>query len=172
MSDRSPAKITIYNVKGSEEEIAGILSGYSFSVNYDSSYETFAEEVKDGVTLVNDDLSIGGAYELGRELETLGVAYRASQDARYEYDGMVRMFTPELGGVDLSAAQDGDAMVEAGAVTKLIDVVRSYISGEIEADTATMHDLRAIVKEGDLITGHQWTLALKALEEQSRTVAA
>jgi hypothetical protein len=163
MGDRAPATVTVYNVKGREDDVAGVLTDYGFASDYDGSHVTTLKEVVNGATFVVDEASLGVCTELGADLAALGVSYRATQDAKYEYDGEVRMYTPELGTNICTASQDGDILVAGSDVEKLVDVIRSYVSGEIEPDTATMHDLREAVDRGDLLTGRKWTLALAAL---------
>ena len=173
MSDYTPATLTVYGVAGKEAQIAVLLRDEDFGLDYGSS-SAAAEDVIDGVTFVSDQASTNVIYNLGDAFENLGLSYSICQDARYEFNGVIRMHTPELGTFTGTATQDGSVAVE-GYV--LVDKVLSLLEEGVEAvpgyegyEEVTFFNAETVLEATEVLerlTGVKWTRALAELAAQA-----
>jgi hypothetical protein len=161
MGDRAPASFTLYHTRGHEEDIVRALVGYGFANA--SWQDPKIADVVEGARFSVDEASMGILEELGPEFEAMGVAYYGAQDGKYEYDGMARLYTPELGAREFTASQDGSIWVDSAAVGLITDKLRYANShGEVAAEASR------IIAELDTVSGRAWTGALESLKLLAR----
>ena len=158
MSDRAPASFTLYYTSGKEKALAELFNNWGFDIEGRAVTEN---GIVDGVTLGVDEISVGILSELGGVLESLGVAYRGSQDAKYEYDGSVRYFIPGLGSEDFEGNNNGEMVVFGRDVTKIANKLTAlYADGETCVDSG---EVAKIVAEFSELCGNRYVDAFNAL---------
>jgi hypothetical protein len=163
MGDRSAACFTVYHTSGKEKAIVELFQGYGF-VN-ESRDLIEEEDVRNGASFVNDEVSIGILGEVGPDLERMGVSYRGAQDAKYEFDGTVRYFTPELGSEEFTGNNDGSMLVYASDVTKITEKLSKLCEAGAEGSwSVTIGDIGACIIELNKMTGRAYIDAFKALD--------
>lgn len=90
-------------------------------------------------TYSDTEAALGVESELGPTLEELGATYAIQQDAKYEFDGVVRMYAPDLGVFEGIGSQDGRVLVEAELVD---DVAQRVLRVERALNRLTGKDWR------------------------------
>jgi len=173
MGDYAPATLTGYGVVGKEAQIADLLTEEDFGVEWGVS-SVHPDEVVNGQSFYCEGASLDICERIGGKLEAMGVPYAISQDGVYEYDGVVRMWTPELGVFTGTATQDGSVAVE-GYV--LVDKVLSLLEEGVEAvpgyegyEEVTFFNAETVLEATEVLerlTGVKWTRALAKLATQA-----
>ena len=174
MSDNAPATLTIYGVEGKENDIAQLLSDESFGTVW-GEYSTSADQVLNGETYVSDEADIRSIDSLGTAFEGLGLSYVISQDAKYEYDGIIYMYTPELGTFVGTANQTGTVTVSAPTLVEkvlrpldeAVQIEEGYEGYEEVVFFNSETVIEATTALEDLV-GFKWTRALDKLAESAK----
>jgi hypothetical protein len=105
-----------------------------------------AEDIVDGGCYCDDEANLAVLTDLGNELQRAGISYIGAQDAKYEYDGEVHMFTPELGLFRSTGSNGGEVLVTSTDLDQALER-----AGE---------DLSALRTDIEGFTGKAWTDAL------------
>jgi hypothetical protein len=165
MGDRAPASFTLYLTAGKERKILRLLTEYYFC---DSTtwQEITRASIVDGASFTSDEAPLDILSELGREFEALGVAYYGHQDAKYEYDGEVRLFTPALGVGVFFGGQDGSIFVRAEVLSTITDQLSEVVQACGEGATPGTVGFVKIVEDLNKLTGRAWTDALTKLRPE------
>jgi hypothetical protein len=149
MSDYSQAEVLLFGTEGHEAEVADLLTEFGFQVDYGAmSHEFDATEIRDGETYMHDSAGLMICSELGDKLEAIGVSYHVSQEAKYEWDGTVRIFTPRLGAFESVGSNDGDVLLHAHELDRVIEKWKEDGTHSPEPPSAA-----ELVKRLQLLTG-------------------
>ena len=119
MGEYSYAKLRPFGVEGHETEVAALFAEHGFK-GYELDGKP-TDSIADGVEFINEQARIGIEEWVGFGLRELGVSYELQQDGKYEYDGFVEMFTPELGTFSSSSSDDTLVLVSATSLDRAID---------------------------------------------------
>lgn len=120
MSDRAALTVVVYD--GPEDELVAIVEVFrKWDLNADFGFST--EELASialGEQYGYDEIRIGDDDEIFGELVEAapGSTFVVSQDPKYEYDGSVHMYVPELGAFSGTGNSDGEPYVTADVVRK------------------------------------------------------
>jgi hypothetical protein len=132
-------------VRGKEQLVAELLEEHGFGTDW-ASYTVRAEDIVDGGCYCDDEANLAVLTDLGNELQRAGISYIGAQDAKYEYDGEVHMFTPELGLFRSTGSNGGEVLVTSTDLDQALER-----AGE---------DLSALRTDIEGFTGKAWTDAL------------
>ena len=156
MGDYAAATLRLYGVTGKQDEILATLeSGWGLEWG---GVALRPEDLVEGVELTDTDCAVGWTFEgCGEVLRELGVSYFFAQEAKYEFDGTVEAFTPELGVFESPAGQEGGVQVPA-----------EWIESAIERAT----DHGELCRELRRLTGHAWSQAFEHLAAATSRRAA
>ncbi len=157
MGDYAAATLTLYGVIDKQDELLAILEG-GWGVEWGGGGALRPEDLIEGVELTDTECPVGWTFEgCGEGLRTLGVSYFFAQEAKYEFDGTIEAFTPELGTFESPAGQEGGVHVPA-----------EWVESAIER--ACDHD--ELCRELHRLTGQAWTTAFAQLAKASSRDAA
>ena len=168
MGDYVPASLTIYNVGGKEAEIARVLDWHDFSAEWGGGPEVRADRVVHGGSYYNIEASLDAITSIGEALEALNVSDWGCQDAKYEYDGGTRIYTPELGVFVAFGSQHGVVLVNAEVVQELLAEAQEQIDLN---DPDALAQLTERVAYVDQIAGGPWVRAMNALAANAKSLA-
>ena len=168
MGDSAAASVTIYNVGGKEPAIAKALNDFGFSPDWEGG-DTSVEEVEHGATYCYADANIGVLFYLGTQLQEMGVSYWGYQDARYEFSGETRAYTPDLGIFLAFASQDGAPLISAISIRDFLDAIKKEVAAD---DPNVANELAERLVELDRIAGGPWERAFKKLADHAKSLAS
>jgi hypothetical protein len=148
MGDYAAATLRLYGVSGKQEQILEVLeSGWNLEWGVGGALE--ASDLIEGLELCDTDCSVGWILGgCGTALAALGVTYQFCQEAKYEFDATVEIFTPPLGTFQSSGSQMGEVLVPAAWIERAID------------EASALPALREALWR---FTGRAWTAALSEL---------
>jgi len=88
----------IYEIpEGRDEEVYKILGDYGVLWEGPGSIAGMKHNIETRGDFFNEECSLGTAEEIHDELVKLGVTHQAHQDPRYEWDGVLVRYHPQLG---------------------------------------------------------------------------
>jgi hypothetical protein len=144
MGDYSQASVTVYGVAGKEAELAEALDAAELQVDWGRHAGVEASDVVEGHTFCEDEARLDFCDKMAKALEPLGISYWANQDAKYEFDGTVRMYTPELGSFEGTGSQEGESLLYGSVVDSVVDAAMSATPDPAEALTLLVEGLNAL----------------------------
>jgi len=161
MSEWAAATITLLGVGGKEGRIASILSEYDFGLAWLKD-DVEPHEVNSAATFYSAASSWGIITEMTAKLEPLGVVYSAWIDINENDDGLIRMYTPELGEYETYGSRCGDTLVHAGVIDTYVD---QLLAAQVPTDNPTdlLEFLKANLAVLDLKSGGPWRRAIASL---------
>jgi hypothetical protein len=156
VADYAPLTVMVYSCPhGKEQEVLGVLNRYGLAGD-DYVYAAPGQRIEKltlGEVYGHYDARMGTELQVGQELEALGCAFEAHQDAKWEFDGMTYMHAPGIGTYRGACSQDGSVVVDAREVDLLVD---RYVAGK------ESH----IQRELNSLTGRRVREALRSLARQ------
>lgn len=125
MSDRASVEITLVSgVAGHETELAelfGEWSGWTEDSSLPANYV-------DGFEVTDEEAVLGILNEVGPELERMGISYYGEQSAKFEWNAVVRLFTPELGWFESPSNGEGLVLVAAHIIDNILKLCDDMLS--------------------------------------------
>lgn len=154
MGDYAAASLTLYGVTGKETELLGVLeSGWGLEWG---SAALRASDLVEGIELTDPQCRVGWTFEgCGAALGELDISYHFCQEAKYDFDGTIELFTRELGTFQCMGSQSAAVLVPAE---------------DIETVLQTVQLLDEVRESLGRFTGRTWTAAFTALRARARSV--
>lgn len=166
MTDRAPGTVVIYAATSDQaEKVLPILSEYGFQTPFnvsDDQADAIAgfERLALFEQYVDAEAALSMPSDIGDQLIEIGVAFAAWTDAKYEWDGSIRLHVPGLPTFEGSCMQDGTVVVEETQIDRAIieslpgpDYAERWTKLAAELDRLTGRRVRDAIEELRLQNG-------------------
>lgn len=158
MGDRAALAVTVYTCpdQATANKILEIANEYGLATDWGAD-ESYISTFRLGQDLVDDQASLGNDEFVAMALQRLGVVFKVTQDAKYEFPATLYYGHPKFG-LFQSDGSTYEPMIPASRIDRLLEHGTARMATEVGAERS---DMELVLRH---LSGRPWRDAIKELE--------